>query len=177
MKIVLNLKDLISEGNITEDMSQIVEIPFNKAITLDDLPRSKSALHYHLYYTDVLEKLLKEGLIVKEQIEYDADDEGKLYILTLENVEFLNTIITSVVTIIIFSYIMYTISSEVILRNGEHLYISSLFVILGLFRYLQAIFVEKKGDSPTKLVLKDRFLQITILCWIVSFILIRFLYK
>lgn len=93
MKIIIKLKDLISEGNITEDMSQIVEIPFNKAITLDDLPRSKSALHYHLYYTDVLEKLLKEGLIVKEQIEYDADDEGKLYILTLENVEFLNTII------------------------------------------------------------------------------------
>lgn len=72
---------------------------------------------------------------------------------------------------------MYTISAEVILRNGEHLYITSLFVILGLFRYLQAIFVEKKGDSPTKLVLKDRFLQITILCWIVSFILIRFFYK
>ena len=92
MKIVLNLKDLISEGNITEDMPKIVEIPFNKAITLDDLPRSKSALHYHLYYTDVLEKLLKEGLITKEQFEY-GDDEGKLYILTLENVEFLNTII------------------------------------------------------------------------------------
>ena len=90
MKIVLNLKDLISDGNITEDMPKIVEIPFNKAITLDDLPRSKSALHYHLYYTDVLEKLLKEGLITKEQFEY-GDDEGKLYILTLENVEFLNT--------------------------------------------------------------------------------------
>lgn len=93
MKIVLNLKDLISEGNITEDMPKIVEIPFNKAITLDDLPRSKSPLHYHLYYTDVLEKLLKEGLITKEQFEYDADDDGRLYILTLENVEFLNTII------------------------------------------------------------------------------------
>ena len=92
MKIVLNLKDLISDGNITEDMPKIVEIPFNKAITLDDLPRSKSPLHYHLYYTDVLEKLLKEGLITKEQFEY-GDDEGKLYILTLENVEFLNTII------------------------------------------------------------------------------------
>lgn len=93
MKIVLNLKDLISEGNITEEMSQIVEIPFNNPIGLEDLPRSKSPLHYHLYYTDVLEKLLKEGLITKEQFEYDADDDGRLYILSLENVEFLNTII------------------------------------------------------------------------------------
>lgn len=93
MKIILNLEDLISKENITENMPQIVEIPFNKAISLDDLPRSKNVLHYQLYYTDVLEKLLKEGLIVKEQFEYDGDDEGKLYILTLENVEFLNTII------------------------------------------------------------------------------------
>lgn len=92
MKIIINLKDLISEKNITEEMPQIVEIPFNKAISLDDLPRSKNVLHYQLYYTDVLEKLLKEGLIVKEQFEYDGDD-GRLYILTLENVEFLNTII------------------------------------------------------------------------------------
>ncbi len=93
MKIILNLEDLISKENITENMPTIVEIPFNKVITLEDLPRSKSALHYHLYYTDVLEKLLKEGLITKEQFEYDADDDGRLYILSLENVEFLNTII------------------------------------------------------------------------------------
>lgn len=91
------------------------------------------------------------------------------------NLEFLNAIIITIVAIIIFSYIMYSISSEVIIRNGEHMYITSLFVILGLFRYLQAIFVEKKGDSPTKLVLKDRFLQIDILCWILFFIVISIL--
>lgn len=45
MKIILNLEDLISKENITENMPTIVEIPFNKVITLEDLPRSKSALH------------------------------------------------------------------------------------------------------------------------------------
>ena len=92
MKIILNLEDLISKENITENMPTIVEIPFNKVITLEDLPRSKSALHYHLYYTDVIQNLLKEGLIKKEQVEW-GDDEGKLYILTLENVEFLKTVV------------------------------------------------------------------------------------
>jgi hypothetical protein len=92
MKIILNLEDLISKENITENMPTIVEIPFNKVITLEDLPRSKSALHYHLYYSDVIQKLLKEGLIKKEQVEW-GDDEGKLYILTLENVEFLKTVV------------------------------------------------------------------------------------
>ena len=78
------------------------------------------------------------------------------------NLEFLNSIIIIIVTIILFSYIMYTISPLVVLHNGEYLYITSLFVILGLFRYLQAIFVEKKGDSPTNLLIYDRPLQIYI---------------
>lgn len=76
MKIILNLEDLISKENITENMPTIVEIPFNKVITLEDLPRSKSALHYHLYYTDVIQKLLKEGLIKKEQVEWGLNRWG-----------------------------------------------------------------------------------------------------
>lgn len=133
--------------------------------------------HWIIIMTFLLALLLVVGKRRNDVVIFAATGQEMRKSITGYNIEFLNTIITSVVTIIIFSYIMYTISSEVILRNGEHLYITSLFVILGLFRYLQAIFVEKKGDSPTKLVLKDRFLQITILCWIVSFILIRFLYK
>lgn len=86
------------------------------------------------------------------------------------NLEFLNSIIIIIVTIILFSYIMYTISPLVVLHNGEYLYITSLFVILGLFRYLQAIFVEKKGDSPTNLLIYDRPLQIYIALWVTSFI-------
>lgn len=93
------------------------------------------------------------------------------------NLEFLNSIIIIIVSTIIFCYLMYTISPEVVHRNGEYLYLSSLFVFLGLFRYLQAIFVEKKGDSPTKLLAKDRFLQVDIILWAISFILISVLYR
>lgn len=93
------------------------------------------------------------------------------------NIEFLNAVIVIIVTTIIICYLMYTISSEVVNRNGEYLYLSSLFVFLGLFRYLQAIFVEKKGDSPTRLLAKDRFLQIDIVLWILSFVLISYVNK
>lgn len=93
------------------------------------------------------------------------------------NLEFLNSVIIVIVTTIIICYLMYTISPEVVHRNGENLYLTSLFVFLGLFRYLQAIFVEKKGDSPTKLLAKDRFLQIDIILWAASFILISYAYK
>lgn len=93
------------------------------------------------------------------------------------NAEFLNAIIMVVVAVICICYIMYTISSDVVLRNGEYLYMTSLFVILGLFRYLQVLYVDKKGDSPTVLIIKDRFLQICIFFWAVSFIVITILHK
>ncbi|MEN9919637.1 MAG: hypothetical protein RL662_2073 [Bacteroidota bacterium] len=97
--------------------------------------------------------------------------------ITGYNIEYLNSIIIILVTSIIMSYIMYTISTEVVTRNGEYLYLTSLFVFLGLFRYLQAMFVEKKGDSPTKLLTSDRFLQIDILLWAISFITISLGFK
>jgi 4-hydroxybenzoate polyprenyltransferase and related prenyltransferases len=93
------------------------------------------------------------------------------------NLEFLNAIIIMTVTSILMCYLMYTISPDVVHRNGEYLYLTSLFVLLGLFRYLQVIFVEKKGDSPTKLLTTDRFLQIDIVLWVISFISISYIFK
>lgn len=131
--------------------------------------------HWIIILTFLLALLLVIGKRRNDVVIFTETGQELRKSITGYNLEFLNTMIITIVTIIIFSYIMYTISSEVIIRNGEFMYITSLFVILGLFRYLQAIFVEKKGDSPTKLVLKDRFLQINILCWTVSFILISIL--
>lgn len=155
----------------------IVAIGFVIRLFIGSTVTSIALSHWIIILTFLLALLLVVGKRRNDVVIFAETGQEMRKSIIGYNIEFLNTIITSVVTIIIFSYIMYTISSEVILRNGEHLYITSLFVILGLFRYLQAIFVEKKGDSPTKLVLKDRFLQITILCWVVSFILIRFFYK
>ena len=155
----------------------IVAIGFVIRLFIGSTVTSIALSHWIIILTFLLALLLVVGKRRNDVVIFAETGQEMRKSITGYNIEFLNTIITSVVTIIIFSYIMYTISAEVMLRNGEHLYITSLFVILGLFRYLQAIFVEKKGDSPTKLVLKDRFLQITILCWIVSFILIRFFYK
>ena len=43
-------------------------------------------------------------------------------------------------------------------------------MILVIFRYMQITFVEKKSGSPTDIVYKDRFLQITLIAWILSFL-------
>ncbi len=86
------------------------------------------------------------------------------------NLEFLNAMLSLFTGIIIIAYLMYTISPEVMQRwNVYRLYYTTLFVIVGLMRYLQITFIEKNSGSPTDLLYKDKFLQITLVLWIISF--------
>jgi 4-hydroxybenzoate polyprenyltransferase len=87
------------------------------------------------------------------------------------NIDFLNIAMAIMASVVIVAYIMYTTSKEVIEKfHNNYLYISSVFVILGILRYLQISFVYEDSGSPTKIVLKDRFVQLVILGWIMYFI-------
>jgi len=86
------------------------------------------------------------------------------------NLEFVNAVMVLMSGVIVVSYILYTVSIDVTERlHTEYLYLTSFFVILGIMRYMQITFVEQNSGSPTKLVLKDRFLQVTIIFWLASF--------
>lgn len=92
------------------------------------------------------------------------------------NLEFLNTLLALVCAVIIVAYFMYTMSPEVKERLGTYrLYYTCLFVVAGIMRYLQIIFVSADSGSPTKILYKDRFIQITLLLWIASYISIIYL--
>jgi decaprenyl-phosphate phosphoribosyltransferase len=72
--------------------------------------------------------------------------------------------------ITIVAYIMYTTSPEVMVKFGtDKLYLTALFVLLGILRYLQLSLVTGNSGNPTELLLKDRFIQITIIGWLVTF--------
>lgn len=88
------------------------------------------------------------------------------------NIPFLNVAIVVVAAVMMVAYIMYTISPEVTQRNGDNLYLTSFFVFVGLFRYLQIIFVEDRSGNPTLIFLKDNFIRIIIILWIISFFVI-----
>lgn len=89
------------------------------------------------------------------------------------NLEFVNASMVLMAGVVIVSYIQYTISEDVIERLGtSNLYLSAFFVILGILRYMQITFVEEDSGSPTKIVLRDRFLKLTILFWLLSFVII-----
>jgi 4-hydroxybenzoate polyprenyltransferase len=88
-------------------------------------------------------------------------------------VEFINTCLALISGVIIVSYIMYTISEQVIERTKHpHVYGTSLFVFAGLLRYLQITLVQNDSGSPTKVLLTDRFVQATLIGWVISFVVI-----
>ncbi len=89
------------------------------------------------------------------------------------NLEFINGAMMIMASVVIVSYISYCISQDVTQRLGtDQLYISVVFVILGILRYMQITFVEQKSGSPTKILMKDLFLQLVIGGWLISFILL-----
>lgn len=92
------------------------------------------------------------------------------------NLQFINVGISLISSIIIVSYIMYTMSTEVQERIGTYrIYYTALFVIMGLFRYLQLIYVNEQSQSPTKILYKDRFIQVCLILWMVCFYVILYI--
>jgi decaprenyl-phosphate phosphoribosyltransferase len=92
------------------------------------------------------------------------------------NLDYISTIMSLVCAVIIIAYFMYTMSPEVEARLGTYrLYYTCLFVIAGVLRYLQIVYVQGKSGSPTKILYRDRFIQLTILLWIASFYAILYL--
>lgn len=86
------------------------------------------------------------------------------------NLKFLDTSMMIMASVIIVAYIMYTVSTDIIVKmHSDKLYFTVVFVILGLMRYMQITFVENKSGSPTEIVLKDSFLRLSILGWIITF--------
>ncbi|MDI1241499.1 MAG: UbiA prenyltransferase family protein [bacterium] len=80
-------------------------------------------------------------------------------------------VVLSVTTIV--CYIMYTVSEEVVQRlHSDHIYLTSVFVIIGILRFLQIAIVEERSGSPTHIILKDNMIQAMVGLWVVCFMII-----
>ncbi len=91
-------------------------------------------------------------------------------------VEFLNSLLSLISGIIIVAYFMYTLSDRMIERHQTaRLFYTGVFVMAGIMRYLQIIYVQKDAGSPTKILFRDRFIQVVILLWVISFYFILYI--
>jgi 4-hydroxybenzoate polyprenyltransferase len=91
------------------------------------------------------------------------------------SLEFLNTLLGLFCAILIVSYINFTVTPAAHQKYGYRLFYTSLFVIAALMRYLQITFIQNKAGSPTDVLYKDRFIQITLILWAASFFVILYL--
>lgn len=87
------------------------------------------------------------------------------------NITFINQAITITTSVTLVCYIMYTLSPDVQERfHSDYLYLTTIFVIIGLLRYIQITVVDQKSGDPTKILLTDRFVQLIIVAWFMSFL-------
>ena len=88
------------------------------------------------------------------------------------NLTFITQAITITASVTLVCYIMYTVSPEVTERfDTPYLYLTFVFVLLGLLRYIQIAVVDKKSGDPTKVILHDHFSQMIVVAWVLSFLL------
>lgn len=91
------------------------------------------------------------------------------------NLKFIETAMQIAASVVIVSYLMYVSSVDVMTKvQSKNLYLTAIFVILGFFRYLSITMVNEESASPIKIFLGDRFLQVIMAGWLVSFGLILY---
>ena len=91
------------------------------------------------------------------------------------NLQFVDMAMTLMAGVVIVAYLMYCVSPEVIVRTGsDKLYLTLIYVIVGIMRYMQIAFVEETSGSPTRVLLKDKMMQLVIVMWIVTFSIILY---
>lgn len=88
------------------------------------------------------------------------------------NLNFLNSALAITCTVAVICYMMFILSPETQSKFHHYIIYTFVFVFAAVLRYLQQTFVYAKTESPTKLIFKDHFLQILIVMWGISYILL-----
>lgn len=85
----------------------------------------------------------------------------------------INAILVVIVVVMIGAYISYTLSPSVIAQfESKYIYITSIFVILGFYRYYELIRQRISYANPTKILLSDLKMQLIVAGWLICFYLL-----
>jgi len=99
------------------------------------------------------------------------EDDAKSHrtVLNQYTIAFLDQLILIVAGGAIITYTIYTCSPEVAERLGtDRLYMTLPFVVYGVFRYLHLLHHKTGGGDPSKTLVTDKPLGITVLLWAVA---------
>jgi len=132
--------------------------------------------HWIIIMTFLLALFLSLAKRRDDVLIYLITDQKMRKVIDGYNLKFLDAAMIMTSSIVVVAYILWSISPEVIARlNTQNVYLTALFVVLGIMRYMQIAFVEEKSGNPSKVLLKDRFIQLTLLSWVSVFVWILYL--
>jgi len=104
----------------------------------------------------------RQELILLEQ---KAPHHRQVY--TLYNIYFIDHMITIITASIMIAYLLYTVDARTTSEFGtKNLFFSIPFVYYGLFRYLHLAHKGTGDGDPTRILLSDKMMQITIILWL-----------
>jgi 4-hydroxybenzoate polyprenyltransferase len=88
---------------------------------------------------------------------------------------FLEQLLLIVLSLSIVTYSLYTFLAPNLPENHAMM-LTIPFVIYGFFRYLYLVQVENRGEAPEEILFSDRPLQIDLILWVVTILLIFYYY-
>ncbi len=84
---------------------------------------------------------------------------------------FLDVCVMVTLAALLVSYLIFTADQDAMARLGsDNLYLTTPYVVAGVFRYLQLTLVEERSGSPTTLLFNDSFLMVTVAAWLATYI-------
>ena len=100
-----------------------------------------------------------------EMVLLGENADGHRAILKEYSLEFIDRMITIVLSSTVVSYAMYTFLAEGLPENHTMM-LTIPFVLYGIARYLYLILIQHEGGAPEEILLKDRPFQINFLLWL-----------
>lgn len=146
----------------------VIAIGFILRITIGAVSIGSDLSNWILLCTFFLSLFLGFAKRRSELILLSDDDTATSHRPVLDgyDVSMLNMFIGISVCATIISYSLYTIDETVTSRfSGGRMFYTVIFVVYGLFRYLQLIYTKNEGGDPAELVTSDRAIFINILLW------------
>lgn len=109
----------------------------------------------------------------QELVLFKSAAEKSRRVLKDYSIRFLDQMITIMTAATLITYILYTLSSETVLKLGTRaLILTSPFVFYGIFRYLHLIYRKQASGEPIDALFSDPPMLISVILWILAVLVI-----
>jgi decaprenyl-phosphate phosphoribosyltransferase len=136
--------------------------------TAIDVPASQ----FIVLSSGLLALLLAMG---KRRIDLSMETSSARRSLQGYSLEFIDVALATLAASVIGFYALFTVSDYATERyHSDNLYLTTFFVATGILRYLQVVLAHGSNGTPTEIALGDRFMQVVVAGWALTFIVVAY---